>query len=222
MLNITERTARIGNQIQSRGENHGEDTVTAIDIPLTDVMLDEREFNALMGLPNAFNAFFDRSGGLLQPAFTRLKPLALSEKIEGARVVIKHGVAAEELRLGNAKIAKIKLEPVTGGFVSMSCTVQCVPTLDVNIAHLLDRLNSTVELSIDGGQFGAQQELALGASEIEEPEIDADDGLDENFEVPEELVEKAQTQAAARDETFEAPAKAKRSRKGNGSTVGTH
>lgn len=103
MLTLSTRPAKIGNQIQSRGENHGEDSVTAIDIPLTNVMLDEREFNALMGEPNAFNAFFDRSRGLAEPAFTRLKPLALSEKIEGARVTIKHGLQAEELHLTNAR-----------------------------------------------------------------------------------------------------------------------
>lgn len=95
----------------------------------------------------------------------------------------------------------------------MSCTVQCVPTLDVNIAHLLDRLNSTVEVSIDGGQFGAQQELPLnsaGVSEAEEGDLEDDD----EAETERQLAE------AARG--LEAPKRRGRPRKANGSGLSAH
>lgn len=177
MLTITKRTAKIGNAIQSRSEMHGEDSVTAIDIPLSMIMLTAVELNAIMREPYAHNALFNHrvaGGGLVEPMLKHIKPIALDEKIEGAKITITHGVDAEVIRLAPVKLAKIRLEPQLGGLTSMACTAQCTPDLDVNIAHLLERLNATVEIEIDGGEFGAQGELSLtGQQEGESDEPDA-------------------------------------------------
>lgn len=161
-MHLAKRPAKIGNAIQSRAELHGEDSVTAIDIALTDIMLSRDELNEIMREPAASAALFNGTEDkLLEPLFKHIRPLQLAEKIEGASIVITHGVEAETIRLAPVKLAKIKPEPKIGGMTAMSCTVQATPDLDEDLAHLLGRLNSSVEAEIDGGQFGAQQELPL-------------------------------------------------------------
>ena len=158
---LSKRPAKVGNQIPSRGEMHGDDSVTALDIPLTDVMLNERELGEIMRQPLAFKALFDDSNGMRMPFFAHIKPIALDEKIEGASIVITHGVAADSIRLANVKLAKIKVQPCAGGMTAMDCTVQCTPELNEEVAHMLGWINSQVEVEIDGGEFGAQAELPM-------------------------------------------------------------
>jgi hypothetical protein len=96
--------------------------------------------------------------------FKHIKALSLADKIEGATVTIIHGVEAVQLRLVAVKLAKIKLEPCIGGLTCMSCTVQCTPDLDEGIAALLSRLDTVVDIEIDCGDFGKQQDLPLADS----------------------------------------------------------
>lgn len=166
MLTLGRRPAKIGTAIQSRRELHGETPVTALDIPLTDIMLDANELNAILREPHAHNVLFDESGvgmggRIQQPVFKYINALSLSDKIEGANVTIVHGVEAIELRLSAVKLAKIKLEPRVGGLTAMTCTVQCTPDLDDGIAGLLGKLDSVIDVEIDCGDFGKQQDLPL-------------------------------------------------------------
>jgi hypothetical protein len=186
MFSIQDRGARIGNQIGSRGEQHGDESVTAVDIPLDDIMLDERELNALLREPHAYRCLYnvERGGSVVEPMFPHVKPIALKDKIEEARVVIDFGLD-DSITIVPAKIAKIKLEPRTGGLTAMSCTVQSTPELGEQLARLLGKINHDVVVSIDGGQFGAQKELPLNAhGEGEQPSQDPEHG-DEPDEAPE-------------------------------------
>jgi hypothetical protein len=171
-MHLNTRPAKVGNQIPSRSEMHGDESVTALDIPLTDIMLDEAELAELLRQPKAAAALFDDSGGMRKPFFAHIKPLALDEKIEGATVTLTHGVAQDTLRLTNVKLAKIKLQPCVGGMTAMDVTVQCTPELNDAVAHLLGWLNATVDVEIDGGEFGKQGELPIDAAP--EPTDDAD------------------------------------------------
>jgi len=172
MFSIQDRPATIGNKIDSRGEQHGDESVTAVDIPLNEIMLDEDEFNTLMQEPLAYRCLFnvERGGRIVEPMLPNLKPFALKDKIEQATVTINFGLD-DWIKVVPAKIAKIKLEPRVGGLVAMSCTVQSTPELAAPMARLLAMINREVVVSIDGGQFGAQQDLPLNkAGEGEQPE----------------------------------------------------
>jgi hypothetical protein len=160
-MHLAKRQAKIGNQIPSRGETHGDETVTALDIPLTDIMLDELELGEIMREPRAADALFNKGNGAAVPFFRHIKPIALDEKIEGASITITHSIGNESIRLVNVKLAKIKLEPCTGGMTAMDCTVQCTPDLNEDVAHLLGKLNAIVDVEIDGGEFGKQAELEI-------------------------------------------------------------
>jgi hypothetical protein len=160
-MHLNKRPAKVGNQISSRGEMHGDESVTALDIPLTDVMLDETELGEIMREPRAAAALFDDSNGMSRPFFAHIKPIALAEKIEGAAITITHGLKAESIHLANVKLAKIKLGPCAGGMTAMECTVQCTPDLTEKVAHLLGCINAVVDIEIDGGEFGLQAELPI-------------------------------------------------------------
>lgn len=168
MLTLSKRPAKIGVAINSRRELHGETPVTALDIPLGDIMLDAAELNAILREPHAHNVLFNESGVAMggrisEPVFKHISALALADKIEGATVTIVHGVEAIELRLAPVRLAKIKLQPQVGGLTAMTCTVQCTPDLNAGIAALLERLDTVVDVEIDCGEFGKQQALPLGA-----------------------------------------------------------
>lgn len=158
---LSKRPAKTGNQMPSRGEMHGEETVTALDVPLTDIMLDEAELGEILRQPRASSALFDDSNGTREPFLQNIKPIALNDKIEGATVTITHGVGNESIRLVDVKLAKIKLEPCVGGMTAMSCTVQSTPDLNADVARLLGRMNSTVDVEIDCQDYGKQADLPM-------------------------------------------------------------
>jgi hypothetical protein len=160
-MHLAKRPAKTGNQMPSRGEMHGEETVTALDVPLTDIMLDETELGEIMQQPLAASALFNDGDGTRAPFFQNIKPIALDSKIEGATVTITHGVGNESIRLVNVKLAKIKLAPCIGGMTAMSCTVQSTPDLNADVARLLGRMNSTVDVEILCDEFGKQEELPM-------------------------------------------------------------
>lgn len=166
MTALSTRPAKIGNVIKvekaSASKQHQGEMLSALVIPLTDIMLDERELNALLANPTAHDALFSQSGSMIEPNFTKLKPLALDEKFSSAVVSITHGVSAEKIRLAPVRLSKIKLAPQVGGLTAMTCSVTCTPDLDAGTAHLLARLDSSIDVEID---FGAtkddQEELPL-------------------------------------------------------------
>lgn len=175
MSTLTIRPAKIGNVIKcekasSSKEQQGE-MLTALVIPLTDVMLDERELNMLLSNPTAHTALFNQSRDLVEPNFTNLKPFSLDEKFASAAVTITHGVSSEKIRLAPVRISKIKLAPQVGGLTSLSCVITGTPNLDAGTAHLLARLDATVDVEIDFGVTKAdQEELPLNQhGEGEEP-----------------------------------------------------
>lgn len=175
MTTLTTRPAKIGNVIKvekaSASKQQQGEMLTGLAIPLTDVMLDELELNALLGNPTAYTALFNQAGSVIEPNFQSFGPLPYKEKFQAAAVTITHGVEAEKIRLAPVRISKIKLEPQVGGLTSMSCSVTCTPDLDAKMAHLLGRLDATIDVEIDFGVSKAdQEELPLnGHGEGEQP-----------------------------------------------------
>jgi hypothetical protein len=152
--------------INVRSEMHGDDPVTAIDIHFSDVMLTSEELNHIIREPHASNVLFDDSGvgmggRVKQPVFLHIKPLQLADKIEGCTVRITHGVEAKLMEFAGVRLSKVTLEPRVGGMTSMGVQVQSTPDLDERMSDLLALLNHNVELELDLGEFGKQQQLAL-------------------------------------------------------------
>lgn len=165
MLRISNRSCRIGTSINTRTEMHGDDSVTAIDIPLGEIMLDAAELNMVLCEPHAHQVLFaTRDGGkFIEPVFRVLKALRLAGKIEGAHVTLELG-GKNTLKLSECKIARIELAPQAGGLTAMSLQVQCVPKLDSLVARLLEKLNCEIEVEVTAQGYGDQKPLPFGAT----------------------------------------------------------
>lgn len=162
MLTLTEREATLGSSINTRCERHGDEDVTALDIPLSGMALDEKELNILLQDPHAFGALYVAAGArgsMSEPKLKVLGPLKLKDKIEGAEVSLWIGMAKEPVVIRDCKLAKVTLELQTGGTTLLSLQVQCTPTIDKHITKLLEQLGHaiTVEIRVDG--YGEQRDL---------------------------------------------------------------
>jgi hypothetical protein len=147
IMNLTKRPAQIGPSINTRTEKHGEEDVPGVDIPVSGLLLDKPELNALLQDPDAHDALYtDTRGKQLEPRFQTITPIGLLEKFVGAKVTItSFDGQTESLILKPAKIGKIRLEPQVGGLTQMSCTVQGNPP---DHADMLALLNAKCRVSI--------------------------------------------------------------------------
>lgn len=173
MLSLSNRPCRIGSSINTRTEKHGDEDVTALDIPLNEIMIEDVELNILLQEPHASNVLFNAPPGkLAEPVFKSIKSLRLKDKIEGASVIITLN-GSTEVKLSDCKISKVTLDPQIGGLTCVSLQVQCTPKLDSLIARLLEKLNceATVEILAEG--FGEQKALPLDPPSTDDDETDA-------------------------------------------------
>jgi hypothetical protein len=162
MLNLPKRSCLLG-VLNPRVEKHGEDDVTAFDIPLSEIMLTANEFSALLQEPKAHEFFYDTGKQPNLPLFPMLADLHITEKIEGAAVTLFIGLDETKVVLLDVKLRKLTLSRKVGGLTALSLQVQCTPDLDGSIVAMLARMTKEIsaEISVDG--YGEQAQLALAA-----------------------------------------------------------
>lgn len=161
MLELAKRLCKIGTSINVRSEMHGEDGVTALDIPLSEIMLSAEEFNVLMCHKGAHNLLFDHTPNSFEPTLRMIGDLSLKGKIESVTVFLhtKHG----RKKLVNCKLSKIKLDLRVGGLTAMACQVQCTPDFDEETNRIFESLNGEIEVELAAENYDAQTQLALGS-----------------------------------------------------------
>jgi hypothetical protein len=165
-LSLEKRPCRIGVSINTRREMHGEEPVPAMDIPLTNILLDKGELNALLGDKFAHDSLYTtKASKPAEPTFARsLKPFSVIGKFANSRVVIWVGLKPEMLELAEVKLVKLKLEPQVGGLTALALTVQTIA--NDGETQLLQFLDSSADVAIDFGEpvadaEEAQDELSL-------------------------------------------------------------
>jgi hypothetical protein len=159
-LNLAERPAKIGSSINTRSESHGDENVPACDIPLTGIMLEPGELDALLG-KGAHKAFF-RDGKLAEPRFEALKEFALRDKFDGD-VSIEIDDTRIDFDDEHVTLNAVKLEPQVGGMTALSLQLQCTPTT-AEIATLVSSLNLAVRVEVTFG--GRRQPKAKKQREL--------------------------------------------------------
>ena len=180
MLKLERRDGRIGTSINTRGEMHGEETIPAKDIPLT-LMISRPELALLMREPLAPVSWFNERGGFAEPLFAgKIAPIKILGKFESSTVVITVGIDETEIRLRNATLASLFVDPQVGGMTSLKLQVQYRPNDSDNVALLEKWLNHDCKIEIEIGQLAKpkkeeQQNLPLGdPSETDDDEDDSD------------------------------------------------
>lgn len=109
MLTLTTRPCKIGPSINTRTEKHGDEDVTALDIPIESVMLEANELNVLLGEPHAHNALFNGGTSPPEPLLRMIRALKLKDKFEDCTVTLLLGLNLERIELANVKLAKVEL-----------------------------------------------------------------------------------------------------------------
>ena len=172
MLTITKRGAYMG-RINNRLQRHGEESVTAFDVPLSSIALEAEELNALLGIPRAHDALFSKGldGKSPQPTFEDVDPLVLTYKLEDVRAEIYVGMKDEKLTFTAAKLTDIRLEPQPGGMTLLSLKLQIVPDIAKQAPKLLQWQDHDVSVELSDGRRAVkakeQGELAVGAAPAE-------------------------------------------------------
>jgi hypothetical protein len=166
-LNLSLRPAKVGNQIRNNGEMHGEDSVTAMYIPLKDIMLTKEELNILAGDETfwlrRFNGSPDRLPEPLDVADWDVEE-TFKHKLEGATVRFVYGVDNSEIKFSACTLTKIRTVRQPGGMTSMSCELQTVPVLNESAAKFLSQINHTLQVEITTAALSAkdaQRDLPL-------------------------------------------------------------
>lgn len=179
MLTLDLRPAKLGVNLNTRREKHGDDPVPAKDLRIKNILLTEAEINALFDAPDAWDRLYvhgvkaskTHSGAPPTPYWgKKLGALPVPGKWRESWVLVKFGLHEFEADFKVARLSKVKLEPQVGGLTAMSLTVSC---LKANIAgaqaeHLDEFLDTDVTVSIEFGDpddddddDDEQDELAL-------------------------------------------------------------
>lgn len=184
-MEFSRRPAKLGTSINGRREKHGEDNVSAADIPVVGFMLVADELNELLEEPHAHKLLFNtRSGGKAdQPVFRKLKTFAHTDKYEGCAVTFTLGINREPIELKDVKVSKIRLEPMAGGLTAMSFSIACTEGAEKCVGKLLGRLDSEVDVELTLGEVveekaaAKQQDLPINNfGDGEAPEASTDEG----------------------------------------------
>lgn len=169
MLELSRRPAKLGPSINTRCERHGDEDVTAFDVPIHSVLISGEELNALLGDPTANERLYAQGTDPLEPAFLQFDALVLKDKIEGARVALAGSNGGGDIVLNDCKLKSVTLELQVGGLTKLSCKAQCLPNLDHSINALFELMNHEIAVEITAEQHGAQQALPLSPASTPAP-----------------------------------------------------
>jgi hypothetical protein len=172
MLSISLRTAKLGPSINNRTQKHGDEDVPAVDISVGSVILEPEELNAILGNPKAHERLFVQTsaGGRPEPFFDRFDSgFTLADKFEGANVRIEYGLQPIVVDLPDVKIARVYLEPLSGGQTRMSFQIQASHDWTERSRDLVLCMNREIKIEVAGAEVAKktdknQAQLPLGAA----------------------------------------------------------
>jgi hypothetical protein len=171
MLQLKGKPATMG-VINNRLEKHGDESVTAFDIPL-DMLLDQDELEELV--PHASAMLFDDKRDVLQPAFPQFESHTLKDAIDAKEAMIAIGAGAKpyEIEFGEVRLKGLTLTPLTGGETQLHVTLQVRPD-SKHLAKLIDAQETQIKFTFSEGNFAPknkrrQQELPLQDAKADKP-----------------------------------------------------
>lgn len=157
---------QIGGSINVRTEKHGDENVSAMDIPCA-MLIKRKELNQLMREETTDALLFkSQNEGHYEPVFGgKIGPIPVLGKFKKSKVALKCGVNEQEITFEDCVLSKLKIDPQIGGMTLLKFTVQAKLTDDTNpIFHFA---NSSQPGQVNTGKFQEekaddQPELPLG------------------------------------------------------------
>jgi hypothetical protein len=172
MLTLSSSTCRLG-KIANNLEHHGDDDVTAFDVPVI-VELSDKQLNNLVDDKQFAERVYESPGRgkprIPVAGFNHLKSLELSDAFDEVIVQLIMG-GKFELNFEDCRLSKIKLDLGMAANTECRFSIRLRPKTDKEILQLLHYQNREVEISTSGGKVSVdkrQQDLPLGGDESEE------------------------------------------------------
>lgn len=159
ILSLTKRTCEV-HDIKTRGEYHGDEIVTAVDVYLSGIMLDAADLNALCMSTLAHKALYLAvDGRLTEPHLKVIKSFPYAHTFEHSQVTLWVGLNAEQVTLDDVKLKAIVLLPTPGGLTALSVKVQSTPDIAKPLLELLKAMKRSASAKI---RFGSIAEVEEG------------------------------------------------------------
>lgn len=160
LLTLNRRACWLGNDYSGKVTEVDGRTIRTLVFQLDNVMLDDRELNALLCEPHAFTSLYNNGPSGPEPFLKCFKSLEFDKTVEAAHVRIMYGLDSMQ-EFAGVTLSKIKLALREGGMTAFSCKVRTAPTLDETLAHLFEHFGNPIECEVTLLPPNAQHELPL-------------------------------------------------------------
>src|SRR5579862_9551402 len=163
MLTLKKQRAEMG-VINNRLERHGDQDVTAFDMPLS-TLLDPDQFDACLG-KGAHDRLYRKEGRSYKVAIEEIETIPLRHDLEGAAVTLHFDKS--DIEFEKATLKDPTLELIDGGETQLRFKLQVRPE-NKHLTRLLDAQRTDFNISIDDAKIieekakQAQGKLELGS-----------------------------------------------------------
>lgn len=202
MLSITTTFAMMG-KISNNLEKHGEEDVTAFEVPVDAIALSAEAFNALIEDPYADRWLFNDKAEMREPNAAKFKPLEMLDTFEEAVIVMTLGEKA--FTFHDCRIKSVTIDAKRGGDIMLGFSVRIRPENPEQIVTLIDYQNHEIKIDVQdakvvlkGGR--KQQELALSQPDDEQASESAPGELTHPSQLFEDAPKPKRKRKAAADE----------------------
>lgn len=174
MLTLNLRDCWLGPKYSGKVETVEGRKIRPLVFEIDSFSLGDRELNALLGQPNAWDRLYHAGdGGEVVPFLRGFKTLELEAAIKNAAVRVQYGPNFEhEMFFIGAKLRKLKLVLCDGGTTALSCQVKTKPTLDDTLSGLFEYFDEKVRGELVFMPPYAQAELPLNTAGVGEQRED--------------------------------------------------
>jgi hypothetical protein len=174
-LELTSRPCKIDN-VNLRVEKHGDDDMPAVDVRLSNIMLNKAEYIRLTGDAQAWNLLFEQErGGVVEPMQQYFEPARyLVAKWEECHSTIRFGMQKTEHEFENHRIKGAHVKGVVGGMVELTLTLQQSLEDTRIVAGLAEYQGKEAHVTITFGSI-SEVEKRQKKLPLNDEEADADD-----------------------------------------------
>lgn len=174
LLTLNLRECWLGPKYSGKVETIEGRKIRPLIFEIDSLMLEQRELNALLALPDAWDRLYNLTPeGAVVPFMDCFKSMEFIKPIKGASVSVQYGERFEhEMRFNDCKLTQIKLALTDGGLTAFACKVKTKPTLDDTLAELFEYFDEKIRAELIFIPPRVQPDLPLNTAGLGERPLD--------------------------------------------------
>lgn len=174
MLKLDSREVKLGVNLATPTQKHGEERVPMKVLRLKNILLTREEVEVFFDDKLAWEMLYlERKGKPAQPYWgEKLGALPVPGKWRESAARITFGLKPHSCEFTDAQFSRVQMEPQVGGLTAMSLTLGCLKShIKGDLAGLDDYLGAMVNVSLEFGAPGEEDDA-------DEEDVDAQPELD--------------------------------------------